>query len=109
MRFVSELVFTSQEAIDEEVLHKLLDCITFGGKTMKFSVYKALDVVDPSPVVRSFLMKLLLSRRETQAVQTYLNKLLTQMREDFTSFNASNLMLIVDILKVNYFYIQLLS
>ena len=76
MRFVSELVFLSEPCV--EVIDWLANCVTFRGGTRQFSMFNCEDVVDPDPVLRSFLLKLLLKCKNSERVRGYLDKIITQ-------------------------------
>jgi len=77
MTFVSDIVFNEEERDpDDKVIRWLLDCIVArsGETTRQFSLFNSQEVVDPTPVLRSFLLKLLLSCRKKRYVNTYLDK-----------------------------------
>jgi len=80
MKFVSDMVFNGEERDpDDEIISWLLDCVTArGGETTRqFNLFNSQEVVDPTPVLRSFLLKLLLSCRQQHYVNTYLDKVLS--------------------------------
>lgn len=82
MCFVSEIVFEGDsDGPDEEIIRWLLDCITCRGAggaatTRQFSLFNSADVVDPTPVLRSFLLKLLLQCTQSDTVHDQLNQIL---------------------------------
>jgi len=76
---VSDMVFNEEERDpDDEIIRWLLDCVTArdGETTRQFSLFNSQEVVDPTPVLRSFLLKLLLRCPQTELVDDYLNHVL---------------------------------
>ncbi|XP_067936897.1 E3 ubiquitin-protein ligase rnf213-alpha-like [Watersipora subatra] len=80
MSFVSEVVFSGQQEPEEGIIQWLLNCVTFGSntETRQFSLFNSADVVDPTPVLRSFLLKLLLQCSQSDAASTHLNRILSE-------------------------------
>ena len=99
-RFVSDLVVTPDTPPSGEVIHWLLDCVTSSRGTRQFSVYNVSDVVDPNPVTRSFLLKLLLKLDEQQAVRDYLDNFVQRALTEFSAFNFQSILLVLDCMKV---------
>ena len=97
--FVAEVVFSSETAPDEEIVEWLLKCVTFGAGTRQFSLYNTADVVDPTPVLRSFLLKLLLQCSHSDFVKYHLNGMLADWGEDERQW-IRTMDLLMDIRKV---------
>ncbi|KAF6041607.1 hypothetical protein EB796_000120 [Bugula neritina] len=77
--FVSDMVFSEEERDpDDEIISWLLNCVTArdGETTRQFNLFNSQEVVDPTPVLRSFLLKLLLRCSQTELVERYLNHVL---------------------------------
>ena len=82
MEFVAELVFSPEATPDEEIIEWLLQCVTFGAGTRQFSLYNTADVVDPTPVLRSFLLKLLMLYQDNELVRYYIDGMLAKWGAD---------------------------
>ena len=81
MHFVSELVFASATQPDIRIVEWLSECVTFRDGTKKFSLFTTEDVVDPSPVLRSFLIKLFLQCR-TPMITDHMDKTIRSWVDD---------------------------
>lgn len=105
MEFVSQLVFGGAEQPTDEVIKWLMDCVTFNQGTRVFSIFNVEDVVDPTPVLRSFLLKhlLKLDNRNSAAVNDYLDRFVGTATQggQFTEAKFSFVLLLIDILKVS--------
>ena len=99
MAFVSEVVFGSDVEPDEDIIQWLLQCVTFGAGTRAFSLYNTADVVDPTPVLRSFLLKLLMQCTQSEHVQEHLNHLLADWGDDVKQ-KIQTMVLLMDCRKV---------
>ena len=99
MAFVSEVVFGSDEEPDEDIIQWLLQCVTFRAGTRAFSLYNTADVVDPTPVLRSFILKLLMQCRQSERVQEHLNYLLAEWGDDMRQ-KIQTMVLLMDCRKV---------
>lgn len=100
MQFVSELVFEGNRSPSEEVVNWLLDCLTYNQGTRQFSVFRVSDVIDPTPVLRSFLLKLLLRAENATSVQCYLQRCIPRLVENFNELTLDTILLLINILQV---------
>ena len=73
MHFVSQQVFISGTRPELKVIKWLSESVTFKDQTKRFALFSTEDVVDPTPVLRSFLTKLFLQCHESTVVSNYLN------------------------------------
>ena len=104
MHFVSEMVFAPGIAPDIEIVKWLTNCVTFRDQTKKFSLFTTAEIVDPNPVLRSFLIKLFLQCQSSEAIKDHLNELIT----NFQTMNSPhemlpNLTLVMNCHKVSAF------
>lgn len=103
MCFVSDIVFGKEEDPDGEILTWLLECITCrsatGDATRQFSLFNSADVVDPTPVLRSFLLKLLLQIADSDVVQHYLDNMMRSWMEN-KNYQLQTMVLLMDCRKV---------
>ena len=104
MHFVSEMVFAPGIAPDIEIVKWLTKCVTFRDQTKKFSLFTTAEIVDPNPVLRSFLIKLFLQYQSSEAIKDHLNELIT----NFQTMNSPhemlpNLVLVMNCHKVSTF------
>lgn len=97
MKFVSELVFQSEP--DADVITWLAECVTFRDGTRSFSIFNYEDVVDPNPVLRSFLLKLLLRCRKSGQVKEDIDKIIGQWALT-DQYKLQTMVLLMDCLKV---------
>lgn len=105
MDFVSQLVFASTEPPTDDVIRWLLNCVTRDNRPAVFSVVNVDDVLDSTPVLRSFLLKHLLriESGSSRAVKEYLEGLLStvKLEHDTTGSSLEILLLLMDVLKVS--------
>ena len=100
MNFVSGIVFSEGDDPEDSIIEWLLKCVTFGTTdTREFSLFNTADVVDPTPVLRSFLLKLLLQCKQRDSVHTHLNKLLSKWSTN-KIFQLQTMVLLMDCHKV---------
>ena len=101
MSFTSEIVFSGRQGPEEGVIKWLLNCITFGSAhaTKQFSLFNSADVVDSSPVLRSYLLKLLLQYDQSDSVHRHLNQVLLQWATE-KSYRMQTMVLLMDCHKV---------
>ena len=98
MHFVSELVFTPSRAPSEEIVEWLMSCVTFSNKqTREMSVFHTQDVIDPTPVLRSFLLKLFLQYPSTG---DHLVRLVESWAEETGIFRIQKMAMLVDCYRV---------
>ena len=101
MAFVSELVFGADTEPDAQIIDWLLQCVTFGAGTRQFSLYNTADAVDPTPVLRSFLLKLLIQCTQSEAVHNHINRMLSNWGEDENQ-RIQTMVLLMDCKKVGF-------
>lgn len=105
MSFVSELVFTSEPEYD--VLEWLVDRIAYKGRgARQFSMFNCEDVLDPDPVLRSFLLKLLLKCRHSDNVRNHLNDIIRSWRVEDVQSQIQTLLLVMDCHRVRYYKVS---
>lgn len=100
MQFVSEMVFISEDPPEEGILVWLMECVTFRDRTREFSVFYCKDVLDPTPVLRSFLLKLFLSCDNPQ-VETHLNQLMRSWKDNEPELQVQKMAMLIDCYKVS--------
>lgn len=101
MQFIAELVFSGNTSPDDEIIDWLLNCVTLDEGTRKFSIYRTSDVVDPTPVLRSYLLKLLLQVKQSKRVDDYLEGFIDKAVNHPSVTNLNTLVLLIDISKVS--------
>lgn len=106
MYFVSEMVFSSTP--DEQVLQWLVNRVTFRQGTREFSVFNSSEVIDPKPVLRSFLLKLLLKCEQSDTVYQYLNQIINSWSGDNVTSQVQTMVLVMDCHKVRQLHSILL-
>ncbi|KAF6032077.1 hypothetical protein EB796_009577 [Bugula neritina] len=94
MYFVSEMVFSSTP--DEQVLQWLVNRVTFRQGTREFSVFNSSEVIDPKPVLRSFLLKLLLKCEQSDTVYQYLDQIINSWSGDNVTSQVQTMVLVMD-------------
>lgn len=101
MSFVSDIVFNGRQDPQDEIIEWLLNCVTFGSakNTRRFNLFDENDAVDPTPVLRSFLLKLLLQCEQTDSVNKHLDGMLAIWQRDKT-YQLQTMVLIMDCRKV---------
>ena len=101
MNFVSSIVFSEGEDPEDSLIEQLLKFVTYGqADTREFSLFNTADVVDRTPVLRSFLLKLLLQCKQKESVHDHLDKLLSTWASNKT-FQLQTMVLLMDCQKVN--------
>lgn len=109
MNFVSDMVFKSDSPPpDDGILEWLMECVTFRDRTREFSMFYSEDVIDPTPVVRSFLLKLFL-QCESPRVIVHLNQLMTSWNEKEQDLRVQKMAMLIDCYKVGYTVILQMS
>ena len=76
------MVFATGTEPDQQIIEWLLQCVTFKAGTRQFSLYNTSDALDPTPVLRSFLLKLLLLCTQSEIVCNHLNQMLVNWGAD---------------------------
>lgn len=100
MHFVSELVFVPNRRPDDEIVRWLMDCVAFNERqTRELSVFHTQDVIDPTPVLRSFLLKLFL---QYPSVEDHLNQVVQSWAEETGVFKVQKMAMLVDCYQVNH-------
>lgn len=99
MHFVSEIVFKPDSSPDDQIMEWLLERITSDNTTRKLSLFNSQEVVDPSPVLRSFLLKLLLKCEQSDSVENQLNNLLASWKDEH-QLQVQTMVLFMDCHKV---------
>ena len=100
MHFVSQLVFSAGVTPDIEIIQWLTKCVAFSKGTKKFSLFTTEDVVDASPVLRSFLIKLFLQSPDSIAVKDYINSEIEKGKNDNQQELLSRMVLVMNCHKV---------
>ena len=98
MSFVSEMVFSSEP--EPEVLHWVVERVSYQNVTRQFSLFNCYEVIDPNPVLRSFLLKLLLKCRQSDTVVRHLNSIIEKWQTDNIQSQVQTLILLMDCYKV---------
>jgi len=75
---VAELVFLPGVVPELEVIEWLTLQVTFKDTTKTLSIFNSNDVIDATPVLRSFLIKLLMGCPSEDYIQQYLNSIMRQ-------------------------------
>ena len=102
MSFVSDVVFESDEDPEDEIIQWLLNCVAFGtASTKQFSLFNSADVIDPTPVLRSFLLKLLLQCNQNDAVKAHLDTILSEWTAN-EKYKMQTMVLFMDCWKVTH-------
>ena len=106
MHFVSEQVITERHSPDVGIIQWLMDCVTFKEQTSRdFSVFHTEEVIDPTPVLRSFLLKLFI---QYPTLDEHLDRLVQSWEEESGRFKVQKMAMLVDCYQVNgdYKYIH---
>ena len=99
MHFVSELVITEHHPPDDRIIQWLMDCVTFKEQTSRdFSVFHTDEVIDPTPVLRSFLLKLFI---QYPTLDEHLDCLVQSWEEESGRFKVQKMAMLVDCYQVN--------
>ena len=77
MAFLSELIFRATAIPDEKIIEWLVNCITLESGTRQFNIFNTAEALDPTPVFRSFIFKLLLQCQAQETAINCLKKVLT--------------------------------
>ena len=101
MAFVSEVVFGANTEPDAQIIEWLVQCVTFGAGTRQFSLYDTRDAIDPTPVLRSFLLKLLMQWTQSEVVCNHINHVLSNWGEDERQ-RIQTMVLLMDCRKVGF-------
>ena len=83
-----------------------MDCVTFKEQTSRdFSVFHTDEVIDPTPVLRSFLLKLFI---QYPTLDDHLDRLVKSWEEESGRFKVQKMAMLVDCYQVNgdYKYIH---
>lgn len=100
MCFVSDIVFSSRQSPEGGIIEWVLNCIAFGtADTKEFSLFRSVNVVDPTPVLRSYLLKLLLQCNQSDFVNKELDYLMSNWTADKT-YQLQTMVLLMDCCKV---------
>lgn len=102
MHFVSEMVFTPETPPDDGILLWLTECVTFRNQTREFSVFYCADVVDPTPVLRSYLLKLFLQYND-ERVENHLNQIMKSWKVIEPEIQEHQMTMMIDCYKVSLF------
>ncbi|XP_067937583.1 E3 ubiquitin-protein ligase rnf213-alpha-like [Watersipora subatra] len=94
MYFVSELVFASEP--EQAILEWLVDRVTFRAGTRQFGLFNSSEIVDASPVLRSYLLKLLLRCEQSKAVTLSLDTIIKSWHADKSRSHVQSLVLLMD-------------
>lgn len=99
MEFVSELVFSEHKIPSDEIVRWLMQCVTFKEeRTRDFSVFHTDEVIDPTPVLRSFLLKLFL---QNPSLDDHLDDLVQSWTEEDGIFKVQKMAMLVDCYQVS--------
>ena len=108
MAFVSDIVFAGKEDPDHRIIEWLLNCVTFSsGRTRQFSLFNTAEVIDPNPVLRSFLLKLLLQCNESSYSMQQLDVILSEWSAD-SKYMMQTMVLFMNCWKVGLFILYIL-
>ena len=98
MHFVSEQVITERHSPDVGIIQWLMDCVTFKEQTSRdFSVFHTEEVIDPTPVLRSFLLKLFI---QYPTLDEHLDRLVQSWEEESGRFKVQKMAMLVDCYQV---------
>ncbi|XP_067940321.1 E3 ubiquitin-protein ligase RNF213-like [Watersipora subatra] len=97
VHFVSKLVFLPGIFPDMDIVEWLMNRVTFRDRRREFSIFQVEDIVNPTPILRSFLVKLFLQYQESPSVSNYLDRLIqTWSEEESSSELVSKMAMIIN-------------
>lgn len=98
-QFVAELTFASGNVPDGDILQWLMKCVAFKDRTKEFSIFNCKDVVDPTPVLRSFLLKLFLQSGNSHVTE-HLDDVIKGWYDAQDDLMIQHMVLLIDCFKV---------